>query len=111
MASGRCFETTVEMLLDFPPGTSWRVAHGIPLRRGGEAKGLRYWHAWLESDSGFCIDGNTKALIPRDQYYQLGNIDPDQVWYFTRQEMGFEIAEHEHYGPWVDDWEDLVQMV
>lgn len=88
------------------------VAHGIPTGTGGEAGGLRYWHAWVEVDDP---DGEYPTVVdlsnggahrlPTVAYYRVGSIA--DVWRFTPDEAIDAAVEWGHYGPWVDGWEDM----
>ena len=99
--TGNCFQTAVDVQLQKP---DWIIVHGLPLGRGGNAKGLRYPHAWLESpDRQMVFDTSLheKGLEPyvdKQMYYDLGNILWTVTYDFsaTRKQLDM----HGHYGPW-----------
>jgi hypothetical protein len=92
-------------------GTEVLLAHGIPLGRGGDALGIRYWHAWAEVKPAgqpwhvIDLSNGARAGMPRAAYYRLGRIDPTAVHRYTPAEMHEQIALHGTYGPWAEGWE------
>lgn len=80
------------------------LCHGWPLGTGGNAEGLRYWHAWVEQD-GLLVDmANGKQYVgPRAPYYEAGNIEADKVVKYTFSEADALFEEHQHSGPWVEN--------
>jgi hypothetical protein len=79
------------------------VAHGYPLGTGGNADGMRYWHAWLETEDGMLVldmsNGHNAAFL-REDYYEAGSIDPAHVTRYTREEANFLVDSEGHHGPW-----------
>jgi hypothetical protein len=82
-----------------------RVVHGYPLGTGGEAKGIRFPHAWTEyTERGieFVRDysnGNSVEM-PKALYYLYGNIAEIDTKKYTIEEAMQNMLEREHYGPW-----------
>lgn len=98
--TGDCGETSYKWLMKLEGAT---LCHGWPLGTGGNAKGLRYWHAWLETGDGLVLElsnGHRKA-IPRDLYYEAGSIDPRLVTRYTREEAEEISDAFNDFGPWV----------
>lgn len=87
-----------------PPGVGLWLCHGWPIGQG-PILGVKHGHAWLELDvagATVCIDySNGKACeMFRDDYYALGQIEPDEVRRYAFREMQEMVKLHEHYGPW-----------
>lgn len=93
------------------------LVHGLPVGTGGEVRGLRYWHAWVEyeiRDNVFLVHDDTLEerfrLFERDTYYRIGQLSDEHVWRFTADQATEEMQTREHMGPWVDNWEDLEEV-
>jgi len=77
--TGHCFVTAATMQSKLL--TDWELVHGIPLGKGGEAQGLRYPHAWLESPDGLQVfdpslyEKGIEPFFPLRSYYEIGNIE------------------------------------
>ena len=79
---GNCYEDALVALLDgYKPGSdpfrgeTCVLVHGLPTLRSGEHAGEEYGHAWLECNTlNLVYDASVKKYIPRDMYYDLGNI-------------------------------------
>jgi uncharacterized protein YjbI with pentapeptide repeats/DNA polymerase III epsilon subunit-like protein len=82
-----------------------KIVHGYPLGTGGEAKGLRFPHAWAEFERDGEVwvrdysNGN-RVEFPRILYYGIGNIEEDDVSRYDIREAEENMLESEHYGPW-----------
>lgn len=92
------------------------VVHGLPIGTGGVVLGKRYWHAWVEFrmfDIDFVCDRSTDPQRQSEVsrwYYEAGTLDEEHVWRFTPEQALQEMMDREHYGPWVDGWEDLAEI-
>lgn len=80
-----------------------KVVHGHPIGRGGEAEGLRYWHAWVEvtTPAGTVVvdySNGLEVVMPRTRYYRLGQIR--DVRRYTPDQARAMAAEWGHLGPW-----------
>ena len=103
---GNCFSEAVTQARKLADAyEDVKVVHGYPLGTGGEAKGLRYPHAWVEfTENGIEMirdysNGN-KFELPKDLYYAIGNMDEkDMKKYNIKQAEKF-MNETQHYGPW-----------
>jgi transglutaminase-like putative cysteine protease len=90
----------------------FRIVHGTPVGTAGEVLGRRYWHAWVEVDtpSGWVVmdySNGKEAHLPREVYYEAGQLDEATVWRFTLAEAEQLQRRHRHCGPWVDGWESM----
>jgi hypothetical protein len=78
------------------------LCHGWPVGTGGNAEGLRYWHAWVEMDHVvYDFSNGKKGIIPASLYYEAGQIERDKVVRYSWEEADALFDEHEHSGPWV----------
>ena len=100
--NGRCYETAVNEQANNKH--AWILVHGIAFGRGGEAGGLRYPHAWLESDVNDLVwdtslfERDLNPLVDRRVYYALGDIR----WMvrYTMREVRQMTLRKGTYGPW-----------
>lgn len=92
--AGNCYENSYKALEDMGQ-FGFVLCHGVCLGWGGEIKGKRYGHAWIENEN--CVIDNGRAWS-KGLYYSL--VDPQHVKRFTLREMYKEALEHEHFGPW-----------
>ena len=57
------------------------LVHGFPFGQSGDVKDTKFGHAWIEGN-GWVLDCGTLEkslwLTPRDDYYELGRIDPTE---------------------------------
>jgi hypothetical protein len=67
---GNCFEDALRFLTT---NRDWILVHGVPLGTGGNAKGLRYGHAWLEKDE-VVHDPSIDKTFLKNEYYKAGDI-------------------------------------
>lgn len=123
MPKGDCFPSAYEVVTTTDDTV---LVHGIVTGAPGSTlDGVRYWHAWAERtitqdvpythpDTGeivflpmeltICIDNSQDEdrEIPAAMYYNLGRIDPDETWRYTRDETYQHAARTRQYGPWVE---------
>ena len=102
---GDCFKVAAELILNSRLINSQRffgtpkLAHGKAFGRGGNAKGLRYEHAWVEDDYfAYDYSNGCNAVVPKHRYYELGQIT--DVVLYTESQARNEVLTHCHYGPW-----------
>ena len=96
---GHCFQCNVETLIHEESYGSWWLCHGIATGTDGEAAGLQYVHAWLESeDYKIAYDAVVRISMPRENYYRLGYIH-DVVRYSKIRTLRL-IASKGTWGPW-----------
>lgn len=111
--TGDCFPAAVAAAeVIWARGAEAYIAHGMPIGRGPENNGVRYWHAWVEAKvpgrGWYVVDASNGATLgaKRALYYKVGRIEPAQVHRFTEDEARAQMASRDHFGPWVDDYED-----
>jgi hypothetical protein len=120
-AGGDCFAVAANVIVDeMADDPSAVLVHGRPLGTGGEAKGLRYWHAWVERTYTVrhpnwptpinyveVVDRSnmvskpsewTTPIWPREMFYQLGRIEATVR--YTREQAIKRMLGTGHYGPW-----------
>lgn len=98
---GDCFVVALENMMR---DRDLYLCHGIVTGQG-PLEGVRYSHAWNETQSGFVIDqsNGNDIVIDKASYYALGRIDPSEVRYYNYEEMLRNVVERGTYGPWDDD--------
>lgn len=105
--NGDCGEKAVDVLIVLASDSSTRLCHGYPTGQG-EIEGIKHWHAWVELNAVLPekyievidVSNGNNVRMPRDLYYQIGQIDPQEVRRFTRAEAVEQLVEHKDYGPW-----------
>lgn len=77
------------------------LCHGIVTGQG-PLKGVRFSHAWNETDSGYVIDqsNGNDVILTKDAYYRLGHIDEATVHRYNFEETAQHALETGTYGPW-----------
>jgi uncharacterized protein YjbI with pentapeptide repeats len=103
---GDCFSEAVQQARKLAEAyDKVKIVHGYPLGTGGEAKGLRFPHAWAEFERDGEVwvrdysNGN-RIEFPQILYYGIGNIEEDDVSRYDIKEAEANMIESEHYGPW-----------
>lgn len=123
--NGNCYEQAILYVLaqDGFDDRELFVCHGIV--GGFEMDGeyvIRHGHAWVEYRQDYpnpnlpadfqiwkCIDksnGNDSEL-PRELYYKFGNIDPDEVIRYSKEDAMKIVLIEENYGPW---WKHIFEV-
>lgn len=99
---GDCAEVATKIVVD-SRDKAYVLCHGYPTGQGPIA-GVKHFHAWVE-DGDIVIDrSNGKDItFPRDLYYAIGHINPDEVVRWTRDAAIDLILGTMHYGPWNED--------
>ncbi|CDT53396.1 putative Gp61 [Vibrio coralliirubri] len=102
---GDCFHIHFDNL---PHDDNYRLVHGVVTGQG-PIKGLEISHCWLEVKVSLPIgemimvkdisNGN-EISIPKELYYLIGKIDPDQCVHYDYYSAKLNAFEHQHYGPW-----------
>ena len=113
---GRCYELALEAFVfgkgpELPDGAV--LVHGYPRLQGGEYKGEKYGHAWVEWTESvhypslaesvqFQVvwDAVTTDILPLVVYYKAGQIDFHECRTYSRTEAREMAVKHKTYGPW-----------
>ena len=100
---GNCGDVAFALLMAYKDQGAV-LCHGWPLGTGGNAKGMRYWHAWIEL-SGMLFDfaNNNTLMTSPSIYYEAGTIDPAKVIRYSWAEADALFDEQGHTGPWADN--------
>lgn len=121
--------------LELQDGDEVYVVHGLPVGRGDLNGGRRFWHAWIEVtrrvvipdvpeaadmrrllgesyELTFVVDRSQgrNVTMPREVYYGMGQLNDGYVWRYTPEEAIELLAVTQHYGPWVDGWEEMEEV-
>jgi len=106
--AGDCYAAAGRALMDAALGGldgSLVVVHGRPTLQVPPF--VPYGHAWLERAvdlGGFelviCEDAETGVQLPRELYYQLGRINPEECFRYDWAALRRWIKETGHWGPW-----------
>ena len=108
--NGDCFPAALNLLLEFHAlrqltSTEPVLVHGIVTGQG-KIDGVQHWHAWVEIGDTVIDRSNDKDIkLPKGLYYSIGKID--QTWRYTPDEAWSEATDNDHYGPWIDNWEEM----
>ena len=101
---GDCFEAAIKQMLEYAKENpamlnSLSLVHGYVTGQGSYVKDQRYGHGWLEI--GDVVHDCTKnAIMRKEQYYKLGNINPNELKKYSYKDVLQKISATKHYGPW-----------
>lgn len=125
---GDCFQVAYDLVTSGELGENALLVHGLPIGTGLRNLGQRYWHAWVEITErtvippGLGVPEQHREItletvidrsrdqdwsLPRGLFYNVGRLDEERVWRYTRAEALVLGLETETYGPWVDGWEEM----
>ncbi len=129
---GDCYPTANMAVWDkvgSPDEDNWRAVHGVVTGQG-ELEGVRFGHAWAEETQRFPIPENimesgspeqraawenmtftivhdnsngNSISMPAEMYYAVGQIDEATVQRYTPAEVGRNMVNSGHHGPWEDE--------
>jgi len=112
MSKGNCYQqafwAVFHGVVDF--GESIVLVHGYPIGTGGDARGLKYGHAWVEgvlAGIPMVYDAATGKTFFRAAYYRAGQIKSEECHRYTKKEAARWASKTEHYGPWESDPIDI----
>ena len=98
---GDCYAVAGNFMVFSDPGVV--LVHGYPTLRRSPWK--KFGHAWIEVE----LEGqvlvkdmsNGKDIeMPRELYYSVGNINPDECRRYTLADLRRYVTETKHWGPW-----------
>jgi len=110
---GNCYKSSGEYLMDeWLKGEheQYTLVHGIPTLTVEPF--TRYGHSWIEFTAVvgviagrqlktvMCLDTETNNVVPRDLFYKVGRIKPEECFRYKFSEMRERINETGHWGPW-----------
>jgi hypothetical protein len=78
---------------------SLSLVHGYVTGQASYVKDQRYGHGWLEIGD-VVQDCTNNAVMRKEQYYKLGNINPDELKKYSYKDVLQKISTTKHYGPW-----------
>jgi hypothetical protein len=101
---GDCYQAGANLIsgLGKPAGISddAKLVHGMVAGQG-QLDGVRFGHCWVEDgDTVYDHSNGRKLDIPKPVYYAIGQIDPKECYYYTKQEAVKFMVDTGHYGPW-----------
>lgn len=103
--NGNCFPAAWETLNGIAPAmlkamgeVKPQIAHGLVLHPD---LNKYHAHAWVEVGAlVFDQSNGNDVVLPAAWYYEAGQINPEKVARYTREEARANMLKHEHYGPW-----------
>jgi len=97
MKKGDCFLIHGQIVLR--ERADFLLCHGTVEGTGGEVKGERYSHAWIEIN-GIVIDQSNKhnLVCRKKEYYEVGKVK--DVKRYNREEVMEMTDKSENWGPW-----------
>ena len=105
--TGDCYVVASKLVALDSVYPEYLVCHGEATGRGKIA-GVRFGHAWIEGELGalgpvvFDFSNGGNHIVPRDDYYRMGNIDSESVRKYTSKEAIALMLKTGHFGPWED---------
>jgi len=82
------------------PEDEVHLVHGM-VSGQGELEGRRFMHAWVEVGD-VVIDPEQDVTIRKEQYYEVGEINEDDLMRYNRHETMIKLAQTKHWGPWTE---------
>lgn len=107
IAKGDCYEAAAHLAvfhsfdkdLLLPANFEPVLVHGRPVLQRPPFE--RFGHAWVESgEVVFDFSNGRKLVMPRNVYYALGRIDPEDSFRYSPDEARKLLVRFGHYGPW-----------
>lgn len=103
---GNCYKSAANEVLK---NSKYTLVHGVVTGQG-PLKGMEYGHAWVEYQDEVMDRANDKNFqMPREVYYAIGNIDPNQQHKYNSEEVMEMIMKYETWGPWEEGVSPEVQ--
>jgi len=77
-----------------------KLVHGLVAGQGNLA-GIRYNHAWVESDDiVYDYSNGRKIELPKPLYYKIGKIKESDIFRYDQADMYMMASKTGTYGPW-----------
>jgi hypothetical protein len=77
-----------------------KLVHGLVVGQGNLA-GIRYNHAWVESDDIVYDYANGRKIeLPKPLYYKIGKIKESDIFRYDQADMYMMTSKTGTYGPW-----------
>lgn len=115
MTDGDCFDAAYRALKELigAGADNPTIVHGLPLGQG-PIEGVRHWHAWAEGTVAgervvLDLSNGRRLQLPADVYRAIGNVV--HAWEFTHEQACKEMVSRGHWGPWLDEFEDLIGLL
>ena len=102
---GDCYEAAGRNMMNYQPFSDkgMKLVHAF-VSGQGSLTGRRYDHAWNELGDEVIDNSNGRNIrMPKQAYYALGNINPDDPDQYRVYDMpGFRkmVTKYKHWGPW-----------
>ena len=97
---GDCYQAGGRLMMQFFGDNKAKLVHGM-VSGQGQLEGVRFGHCWVEyKDKVLDHSNDQKRELPKDVYYLLGRIDPNECHYYTAEESSVKMLKYEHWGPW-----------
>ncbi len=104
---GDCYEVAGNAVFEDALPARRQIVHGT-VSGQGHLTGVRFGHAWVEvDDTVFDLSNGRAIIMPRDEYYALGEISNPRR--YTVAEARKLMLAHEHYGPWHEEEDNAPQ--
>ena len=99
-ALGDCYQAGGRLIMNFFGDKDHKLVHGM-VNGQGPLSGIRFGHCWVESkDTVLDHSNGKKRELPKQVYYNLGNIKADECYYYTPEESSKWMLKSKHWGPW-----------
>jgi hypothetical protein len=103
---GQCFSYALDIAKQHLKDDDWVIGHGILSTEWDRP----FWHAWVEHD-GRVFDWQRKEHMPEgmpiQDFYDF--FDSRYVRYYTPEQVLVMALKFNHKGPWLENWEELVE--
>jgi hypothetical protein len=97
---GDCYQAGGRLIFNFFGEKNVKLVHGMVSGQGA-LEGNRFGHCWVEhKDKVLDHSNDRKQELPKDIYYLLGRIDPNECHYYTPEEAAKKMTDIGHWGPW-----------
>jgi hypothetical protein len=99
-ATGDCYQVAYDVVTEEDQGLL--LCHGTATGQG-PIEGIRFGHAWVENpEAGTALDfsNDSNVCMARERYYEIGQIDEDDVVRYSFEEALVNALHYRHFGPW-----------